>query len=95
MAPLVANHGAETSLCIVLSGYPCQDGFYPDNLIEECAMTAYIPALIWTMSAFACLFIAKRRNLKTTTSMAAVVTLLGPLAIPLVLALKPVKRNDG
>ena len=58
-------------------------------------MTAYIPALIWTKSAFACLFIAKRRNLKTTTSMAAVVTLLGPLAIPLVLALKPVKRNDG
>lgn len=61
----------------------------------ECAMTAYIPALIWTMSSFACLFIARRRNLKTTTPMAAMVTLLGPLAIPYVLALKPVKRHDA
>jgi len=58
-------------------------------------MTAYIPALIWSMSAFACLFIAKRRNLKANAATAAMVTLLGPLAIPYVLALKPVKRNDA
>ncbi|OBV38888.1 hypothetical protein [Janthinobacterium psychrotolerans] len=56
-------------------------------------MTAYIPALIWSMSAVACLLVAKRRNLKATAPMACMVTLLGPLAIPYVLALKPVKRN--
>ncbi|MGK5026139.1 hypothetical protein [Janthinobacterium sp. RB2R34] len=58
-------------------------------------MTAYIPALIWSMSAFACLFIAKRRNLKITSPMACMVTLLGPLAVLYVLALKPVKRGDA
>lgn len=58
-------------------------------------MTAYIPALIWSMSAFACLYIAKRRNLKTNPAIGTAVVLMGPLAIPFVLALKPVKRNDA
>ncbi|WP_076571278.1 hypothetical protein [Janthinobacterium sp. TND4EL3] len=52
-------------------------------------MTEYLPALIWSLSAFACLFIAKRRSLKTTAVRAVLVTLLGPLAIPFVLAAKP------
>ena len=58
-------------------------------------MTAYIPALIWSMSAFACMLIARRRNLKSSAFWAVTVTLLGPFAIPLVLALNPVKRNDA
>ena len=52
-------------------------------------MTDYLPALIWSLSAFACLFIAKRRSLKTTAVRAVLVVLLGPLAIPFVLAAKP------
>jgi hypothetical protein len=52
-------------------------------------MTAYLPALIWSLSAVACLVIAKRRLLKTTTIRAVAVTLLGPLAIPYVLTAKP------
>lgn len=52
-------------------------------------MSTYIPALIWALSAVACLVIAKRRSLKTTGIRAALVTVLGPIAIPFVLAAKP------
>ncbi|MED5613011.1 hypothetical protein VPH40_04245 [Janthinobacterium sp. P210005] len=51
-------------------------------------MTTYLPALIWSLSAFACLFIAKRRSLKTTALRAILVVFLGPFAIPFVLAAK-------
>ncbi|MGK5004643.1 hypothetical protein [Janthinobacterium sp. LB2P70] len=54
-------------------------------------MTEYLPALIWSLSAFACMFIAKRRLVKTTAVRAVLVTLLGPFAIPFVLAAKPGK----
>ena len=53
-------------------------------------MTTYLPALVWSLSAFACLFIAKRRSLKTTAVRAVLVTLLGPLAM---LAAKPDQRK--
>ena len=56
-------------------------------------MTTYLPALIWSLSAFACLFIAKRRSLKTTAVRAILVVFLGPFAIPFVLAAKPGKRT--
>ncbi|MFA9218414.1 MAG: hypothetical protein ACEQSK_15100 [Sphingomonadaceae bacterium] len=52
-------------------------------------MTAYLPALIWTLSNVVCLVLAKRRGLKTTAFRNTLVVLLGPLAIPLVLAAKP------
>lgn len=52
-------------------------------------MIAYVPALIWALSAVACLVIAKRRFVKTTAIRAALVTVLGPIAIPFVLAAKP------
>lgn len=52
-------------------------------------MTTYLPALVWSLSAFACLFIAKRLSLKTTAVGAVLVALPGPLAIPFVLAAKP------
>ncbi|PHV17691.1 hypothetical protein CSQ90_05000 [Janthinobacterium sp. BJB303] len=63
--------------------------FLPARAHPECMMTEYLPALIWSLSAFACLFIAKRRSLKTTAVRAVLVTLLGPLAIPFALAAKP------
>ena len=54
-------------------------------------MGAYIPVLVWLISAVICHFIAKKRNVKATTFRQIVVTFLGPLAIPLVFLLKPEK----
>ncbi|PRC95134.1 hypothetical protein [Solimicrobium silvestre] len=54
-------------------------------------MSTYLPALIWLLSAFACMFIAKRRHVKPTAIWAMVVTVLGPIAIPLVFFAKPEK----
>ena len=63
--------------------------FLPAKAHPECMMTTCLPALIWSLSAFVCLFIAKRRSLKTTAVRAILVVLLGPLAIPFVLAARP------
>ena len=63
--------------------------FLPAKAYPECMMTTYLPALIWTLSAFACHFIARRRAWKTTPVLAILVTFLGPFAIPFVLAARP------
>jgi hypothetical protein len=57
-------------------------------------MVTYIPALIWALSAVACLVIAKRRFVKTTAVRAVLVAVLGPIAIPFVLAAKPDTFNQ-
>ena len=61
----------------------------PSKAHPEFMVTEYLPALIWSLSAFACLFIAKRRQIKTTAVRAVLVTFFGPFAIPFVLAAKP------
>jgi hypothetical protein len=58
-------------------------------------MTTYLPALIWLMSAVVCIFIAKRRHVKPTAAWAILVTLIGPFAIPFVLAAKPEKLEQA
>jgi hypothetical protein len=58
-------------------------------------MTAYIPALIWLLSGGACLLIAKRRLVKATAIRAMLVALLGPIAIPFVLTVKPDAFNQA
>ncbi|WP_332851929.1 hypothetical protein [Duganella sp. S19_KUP01_CR8] len=58
-------------------------------------MSTYIPALIWALSAVACLVIAKRRFVKTTGFRAALVAVLGPIAIPFVLAAKPATYKEA
>lgn len=60
-------------------------------------MTAYVPAIIWLLSAVICLNIAKKRHIRPTASWKMLVALLGPAAIPLVLATKPepVRRRIG
>lgn len=58
-------------------------------------MTTYLPALIWLFSGIACLAIAKRRDVPATQSMKMLAALLGPFAIPLVLAARPVQRRQG
>ena len=52
-------------------------------------MGAYIPALIWLLSAAICFFITKRRNVRRTLFRDLVVVFLGPFAIPLVFLFKP------
>ena len=52
-------------------------------------MTDYIPALIWALSAVACLVIGKRRLVKATAFRAILVAVLGPIAILFVLTAKP------
>jgi len=54
-------------------------------------MSTYMPAFIWVLSNITCLIIAKRRGLKNTAFRATSVVMLGPLAIPFVLAAKPQK----
>jgi hypothetical protein len=58
-------------------------------------VSAYIPALIWSLSSVACLIIAKRRHVKKTAVRAALVTLLGPVAIPFVFAAKQQSFQTG
>ncbi|HEY9104108.1 hypothetical protein [Chitinimonas sp.] len=60
-------------------------------------MTAYVPAIIWLLSTVICLHIAKQRHIKPTHSWKMLVALLGPFAIPLVMAAKPepVRRRIG
>lgn len=67
--------------------------FLPAKAHPECMMTTCLPAVIWSLSAFACLFIAKRRSLRITAIRAVLVVFLGPLAIPFVLAAKPGRRT--
>lgn len=52
-------------------------------------MSAYFPTGLWLLSGLICAVIAKRRHVKTTAFRQIVVALLGPLAIPLMLAAKP------
>ena len=52
-------------------------------------MGAYIPAIVWLISAVICGQIAKNRNVKVTFPRTLLVVFLGPLAIPLVYCFKP------
>ena len=52
-------------------------------------MGAYIPFLVWLISAVICDRIANKRNVKVTLLRTLVVIFLGPFAIPLVYLFKP------
>ena len=52
-------------------------------------MTTYLFASIWLISGVVCLAIARRRNVRTSTGSTMLLSLLGPFAIPLVLAARP------
>ncbi len=54
-------------------------------------MGAYIPILIWLISAGICYYVAKRRNVRATLFRRLVVVIFGPLAIPLVFFIKTEK----
>ncbi len=52
-------------------------------------MSAYIPVIIWLISAVICLYIARIRHVKSSFLRNLFVVLLGPFAIPLVFFAKP------
>jgi|GEM_PF-1093370 len=59
-------------------------------------MSAYIPVLIWLISACICYYIAKRRNIKSTLTWRLIVVFWEPLAIPLIFlakSKKPIKAQ--
>ncbi|WP_174999119.1 hypothetical protein [Rugamonas aquatica] len=58
-------------------------------------MSEYVPALVWLLSGFVCLYIAKRRNVRPTTLWAMLVAVIGPFAIPLVFVAKPEKLKQA
>ena len=57
-------------------------------------MGAYIPFLVWLISAFICDLIARKRKVKATLLRTLLVVFLGPFAIPLVFFFKP-EPNKG
>jgi len=54
-------------------------------------MAAYVPAIIWIISAIICYYIAKARNVKPNLLRRLIVVFLGPLAIPLAFFVRPEK----
>jgi len=58
-------------------------------------MAAYIPVIIWIISAIVCYYIAKARKIKPNLMRKLIVVFLGPLAIPLVFFAKPEKTIEA
>jgi len=57
-------------------------------------MAAYVPVIIWIVSAIICHYIAKARNVKSNLVRTLIVVFLGPLAIPLTFLAKPKNSID-
>lgn len=58
-------------------------------------MAAYMPVIIWIVSAIICYYIARARNVKSNLVRRLIVLFLGPLAIPLAFVVKPEKSVDA
>lgn len=52
-------------------------------------MNAFVPVIIWIVSAIICNYIAKARNVKANLVRRLTVVVLGPLAIPVAFLVKP------
>jgi hypothetical protein len=57
-------------------------------------MAAYVPVIIWIVSAIICYYLAIARNVKPNLIRRFIAVFLGPFAIPLVFFAKPEKEND-
>ena len=55
-------------------------------------MAAYVPVIIWLVSAIICLYIARARNVKPNLMRRLIVIVLGPFAIPLTFLAKPEQK---
>ena len=58
-------------------------------------MATYMPATIWMIGAIICYYIAKSRNVKLNVFRNLIIVIMGPLAIPLMLFVKPEKNIDA
>ncbi|MFV2056193.1 MAG: hypothetical protein ACC707_06970 [Thiohalomonadales bacterium] len=60
-------------------------------------MNAYIPVIIWLVSAAICYYIARKKNIKPKVLWNLTFALLGPIAIPIILLVKnkSVPFNSG
>ena len=58
-------------------------------------MAAFLPVIIWIVSAFICHYIARSRNVKPNLIRRLIVVFLGPLAIPFAFFAKPEKTIDA
>lgn len=58
-------------------------------------MGAYIPVIIWVISAVICYFIAKNRGIGRSLFWDLVVVFLGPFAIPLFFLARPANRGPA
>jgi len=58
-------------------------------------MAAYVPAIIWIISAIVCYYIAKARKVKPNLMRKLIVVFFGPLAIPLVFFAEPEKSIEA
>ena len=52
-------------------------------------MAAYVPVIIWLVSAIICHYIAQARNVKSNFVRRLIVVFLGHFAIPLTFLVKP------
>lgn len=57
-------------------------------------MGAYIPVIVWLIAMVICIWIARRRNVKSTFLIELLVVSLGPFAIPLMFLFKPEPDTD-
>lgn len=57
-------------------------------------MAAYVPVIIWIVSAVVCHYIAQARNVRSNFVRRLIVVFLGPLAIPLTFLAKPKNSID-
>jgi len=58
-------------------------------------MSAYVPVLVWVLSAGICYYIAKIRNVKPTLMRKLVVLFIGPFSIPLIFFVKSKKTIEA
>ena len=57
-------------------------------------MSSYVLVAIWVLSHIVCVYLAKKRNVELNAILRIIGVCLGPLAIPLVFALKPKPSQD-
>lgn len=57
-------------------------------------MAAFVPVILWIISAMICHYIARVRNVKPNLTRRFIVLFIGPFAIPLAFFVKPDKTTD-
>jgi hypothetical protein len=91
----IGKNGRPAMFPLALAAPSCHHPLPSRNDYLELTMPAYIPALIWSLSSVACLIIAKRRHVKKTALGTALAALLGPVAIPFIIAAKSQKFEQA